>query len=388
MGVFLLKLFVKDYKNTENPAVREHYGILSGFTGICCNLLLFTIKLIAGLMTGAISFIADAFNNLSDAGSSVVTLIGFKLAGKPADTEHPFGHGRFEYLSGLFVAVAIIMVGFELLKSSVSKVLHPQELTVELLPILIMAASICVKLWMCAFNRNLGRRINSTVMEATAQDSLNDCIATSVVIAAMLVYRFFGLNIDGIAGVIVALFILWGGIGTMRDTLQPLLGSQPDPEFVKQIEKTVMSFPDIIGIHDLIVHDYGPGRRIISLHAEVPADIDIIRAHETIDEAENEIEKKFHCDVSIHMDPIVTNDPVMNRIKQEVKAVVKSIDPAMTIHDFRSTQGENHRNLIFDVVEPYTCKLTPDELTDIIRKKVQEIDPKFAVVIKIDRGYV
>lgn len=388
MTELLVKCFVKNREETDNPAVREQYGVLGGAVGIGCNLFLFLIKLLAGILTGAIAVIADAFNNLSDAGSSIVTLIGFKMAGKPADTDHPFGHGRIEYISGLFVAVAIMLVGVELARSSFEKILHPEEVTFSAVSIGILVLAIVVKLWMSAFNKKLGNRINSAAMKATAQDSFNDSIATGAVLLCMGFTYLTHINIDGYAGILVALFILYSGIGVAKDTLQPLLGQAPDPEFVKAIEAEILTHPEIVGVHDVIVHDYGPGRVMVSLHAEIPYDMDILVAHDVIDDTECEIKEKFKCEITIHMDPIVTNDEVTNAKKEEVKAIVKKLDEKMSIHDFRMTKGPLRTNLIFDLVIPYDCAIVPEEAEESIKAEIAKLDGTCYVVISIDRGYV
>lgn len=388
MTEFLVKRFVKNSDDLENPQVRESYGIFGGAFGIGCNLFLFLIKLLAGILTGAISVIADAFNNLSDAGSSIVTLVSFKMAGKPADTDHPFGHGRIEYISGLFVAMAIILVGVELVKTSFDKILHPEAVEIGILPVCILVLSVGVKLWMSMFNRKLGNKINSAAMKATATDSLNDCIATSAVLLCMGITYVTHVNIDGYAGILVALFILYSGAGVAKDTLSPLLGQAPDPDFVKNLEEKILLHPEIVGIHDMIVHDYGPGRVMVSLHAEIPCDMDILVAHDVIDDVECEIKEAFHCDITIHMDPIVTDDEVTNEMKAQVREIVKKLDERMSIHDFRMTQGPLRMNLIFDLVLPFECEMTPEAAEAYVKEEIKKQNPSYYAVISIDRGYV
>ena len=383
----LVRLFIKDCDNVTDPAVRERYGILSGAVGIVLNLLLSAGKLFAGLMTGSISITADAFNNLSDAGSSVVTLVGFRMAGKQADDDHPFGHGRIEYLSGLAVSVVILLVGLELAKSSVEKIIHPEPVEFSWLSAGILIAAICVKLWMSYFNRSLSRRIGSAAMAATATDSLSDAAATSAVLLSSLIGRFTGVNIDAWAGILVAIFILRAGWGAAKDTLNPLLGQSPDPELVRDIERTVLAHPQVVGIHDMIIHDYGPGRSMMSLHAEVPAGADIMAVHDEIDAIERELKAKYRIDASIHMDPIVTGDETISRARQMVAGLVREVDPAMTIHDFRMTSGPRHRNLIFDVVVPYSVRQSDEAVRREIERKIRAADPNSFAVIQVDRAY-
>ena len=383
----LVKTFVKDAGNVQDPQVRQRYGTLSGAVGIFLNLLLSAGKMIAGLITGSIAITADAFNNLTDAGSSVVTLVGFRMAGKQADDDHPFGHGRIEYLSGLAVSVVILLVGLELAKSSVEKIIHPEPVEFSWLSAGILIAAICVKLWMSYFNRSLSRRIGSAAMAATATDSLSDAVATSAVLLSAIIGKFTGVNIDAWAGILVALFILRAGWGAAKDTLNPLLGQSPDPELVRDIERTVLAHPQVVGIHDIIIHDYGPGRSMMSLHAEVPAGSDIMEVHDEIDAIERELKAKYHIDASIHMDPIVTGDETISKARKMVSELVREVDPAMTIHDFRMTSGPRHRNLIFDVVVPYSVKSTDDEVRREIERKIRSADPNSFAVIQIERAY-
>ncbi|WP_294531781.1 cation diffusion facilitator family transporter [uncultured Pseudoflavonifractor sp.] len=383
----LVKTFVKDCGNVQDPQVRQRYGTLSGAVGIFLNLLLSAGKMIAGVLTGSIAITADAFNNLTDAGSSVVTLVGFRMAGKQADNDHPFGHGRIEYLSGLAVSVVILLVGLELAKSSVEKIIHPEPVEFSWLSAGILSAAICVKLWMSYFNRSLSRRIGSAAMAATATDSLSDAAATSAVLLSSLIGRFTGVNIDAWAGILVAIFILRAGWGAAKDTLNPLLGQSPDPELVRDIERTVLAHPQVVGIHDMIIHDYGPGRSMMSLHAEVPAGADIMAVHDEIDAIERELKAKYRIDASIHMDPIVTGDETISRARQMVAGLVREVDPAMTIHDFRMTSGPRHRNLIFDVVVPYSVRQSDEAVRREIERKIRAADPNSFAVIQVDRAY-
>lgn len=384
----LVRRFIPDWENVGDPAVRERYGLLSGAVGIFLNLLLSAGKMLAGVLTGSIAVTADAFNNLSDAGSSVVTLVGFKLAGQKADDGHPFGHGRIEYLAGLVVSLLILMVGVELGKSSIEKILHPEAVDFSVLSVIILAASILVKLWMCLFNRKLGRRIDSAAMEATATDSLSDVVATSAVLAGTLVGGLTGVSIDGWIGAVVAIFILRAGWGAAKDTIDPLLGTAPDPALVKGIQELVMSHKQVVGMHDLVIHDYGPGRRMCSFHAEVPQNADIMEAHDAIDHIEREILEKYGVETTAHMDPIATEDEEVNRLREQVRALVKEVDGEMTIHDFRVTKGPFHTNLIFDVLVPRRCKLTDEEIIRQITERVQALDSAYYAVLQLDRAYV
>ncbi len=383
----LVRLFIKDWDNVGDPVVREKYGILAGAVGILLNLLLSAGKLFAGLATGSISITADAFNNLSDAGSSVVTLVGFKLAGQKADAGHPFGHGRAEYLAGLFVSLMILLVGVELGKSSIEKILRPEAVDFSLVSVAILGAAILVKLWMGRFNRALGRQIGSAAMEATAVDSLTDAAATAAVLAGTLVNRFAHVNIDGWMGLAVAVFILRSGWGAAKDTINPLLGESPDPELVKQLRELVLSHPQVVGMHDLIIHDYGPGRRLCSFHAEVPQDADILDAHDAIDHIEREIQETFGIETTVHMDPIATDDEKVNQLRLQVSALAQAVEPEMTIHDFRVVRGPTHTNVIFDAVVPHRCRLTDEEVRQRLSRAVSALDPAYQTVIQLDRAY-
>lgn len=386
MTNLLVKLFIKNSDEIMNADVRKTYGTMSGIVGIVCNIILFLIKFVAGILTSSISVTADAFNNLSDAGSSIITLIGFRIAGKPADSHHPYGHGRIEYITALIIAFIILMVGFELLKSSVSKIISPEAIDFSYITIGILLASIAVKLWLALFNRKLGKKIDASAMIATAKDSLNDCIATAAVLVSLIISTLTNFNIDGYAGVLVALFVLWSGYSTAKETLQPLLGQAPDPEFVRELEERLLSHEGICGIHDLVVHDYGPGRIIVSLHAETPSDMNVMEAHDIIDNAEFDIKNTMNCEISIHMDPIATNDKRTNELKEITLKAVKEIDNCLGIHDFRITDGPKRTNLIFDVSAPFEFSLTDDEIKDIIYKKMKGINKKFfAVVSEVDR---
>ena len=387
MIVLLSSIFIKNKNNFNDENVRRKYGILTGAVGIILNLFLFAIKFSIGIITSAISVTADAFNNLSDAGSSIITLLGFKLSGQKPDNEHPFGHGRIEYISGLFVSVIILIVAFELVKTSIGKILHPEEVAVSALTFVFLSISIIVKLYMFAYNMIYGKKISSTTMKATAVDSISDTIATSVVLICYILYVVFKIKIDAYAGIAVGLFIAYAGYKTLRETISPLLGQTPDPEFVKEIEEIVRSNESVIGIHDMIVHDYGPTRIFVSLHAEVPCDKDILYLHECIDDIENEIKEKLNCEVSIHMDPVDTNDENLFEAKVMVTEIIKEIDERLTLHDFRMVHGESHSNLIFDVVIPHKFKMSEKELTEEIQKKVHDKHKGYFCVINVDNDY-
>ena len=388
MTDFLVRHFVRDYQQVQDPAVRERYGVLSGGVGIFLNLLLSLGKFFAGVVTGSIAVTADAFNNLSDAGSSVVTLVGFKLAGQKADDGHPFGHGRIEYLAGLLVSLLILMVGVELGKTSIEKIIQPEEVAFSILSVGILVCSILIKLWMSLFNRKLGKRIHSAAMQATATDSLSDVVATSAVLAGTLIGHFAHVSIDGWIGVVVAVFILRAGWGAAKDTLNPLLGTAPDPELVKAIQQLVLSHEQVVGMHDLVIHDYGPGRRMCSFHAEVPEGDDIMEAHDAIDHIEREIQEKFGIETTAHMDPIATGDSEVARLREQVSELVREIDPDMSIHDFRLPRGPRHFNLIFDVVVPHRCRLSDEEIRRRITEAAEQVVPGCYVVLLLDRSYV
>lgn len=388
MVTILAKLFIKQDDSREGAAVRRAYGILCSVVGIGLNILLFAGKYLAGCLSGSIAITADAFNNLSDAGSSLLTLIGFKFAGMKADAEHPFGHGRFEYLSGLMVAGAIILMGFELFKSSLTKILNPSSVDAGLLPMAILVVSICIKFYMSTYNHSVGNKIGSPAMKATAADSMSDVAATSVVLLSMVVERFADINVDGWCGMLVALFILYAGYNAARDTISPLLGQPPDPELIEQIKKITLSYKEIVGIHDLVVHDYGPGRLMISLHGEVLGNGDIFELHDVIDQAEKELKSRLGCDAVIHMDPIAVDNGEINRMKSEVSVLVRSVDEAITLHDFRMVEGPTHTNLIFDIVVPFKAPLTDTEIVERIEKLVTERWKDCLAVVNVDHSYV
>ena len=387
MTNFLIKHFIPNASDVKSPAVRQRYGVVSGVVGILCNALLCTAKIAAGLLTGAVSIVADGINNLSDGGSCVVSLLGFKMAGKPADDKHPFGHGRIEYVAGLIVSFIIVLMGVELAKTSLDKIFHPEEISFSWITPAVLGISILVKLWMCFFNRKMGDKIDSAVLRATAMDSLSDVAATSAVLAGFVIGYWARVNLDGYLGVLVALFILYTGVSTAKGTLDLLLGEAPDPEFVKQIQQEVLSYPEIIGVHDLIVHNYGPGHSVVSLHAEVPCDVDILKIHDTIDNAERDLKKKLDCEVVIHMDPIITDDKETNEIHQKLSSIVRLLDSRVTIHDFRMVKGPTHTNLIFDIVVPHQFRLTDDLVVESLRHAVKALDARYEIVVNVDKAY-
>ena len=384
----LSKIFIKNRDDLENPAVRRAYGVLSGALGIVLNILLFAGKLTAGLISGSVAIVADALNNLSDAGSSVVTLTGFRLAGQKPDKGHPFGHGRIEYVSGLIVSMLIILMGFELGKSSVEKMISPSGTEFSVVAVIILAASVLVKLYMCFYNGRVGKKIGSPAMKATAADSLGDCVATTVVLICTFITKFTSLDLDGICGVAVAMFIFVSGIRAATETIDPLLGVPPTEEFVNKISKTVMAHKGVLGFHDLIVHDYGPGRRMISLHAEVPADEDLLQTHDMIDNIERELAEKLGCDAVIHMDPIETDDKITMEARSKIAELVKIIDERVTIHDFRMVTGPTHTNVIFDIVVPYDVNRTEAEIRRDIERMVKTLDSNYYAIVHVDKSFV
>lgn len=373
----------------DKTRIRQSYGVLCGIVGIALNVLLFAGKLLAGMLSNSIAITADALNNLSDAGSSLVTLIGFRLAGAKPDSEHPFGHGRMEYISGLVVAAAILLMAYELIRDSIGKILHPEETETSLLVFIILAVSIFVKLYMAYYNRSIGRKIGSAAMKATATDSLSDAGATSVVFAASLIGHYTGVQIDGWCGVLVGLFIIYAGIQAAKETLDPLLGQPPEKELVEEIHKIVMAHEPICGIHDLIVHDYGPGRQMISLHAEVPAEGNILETHDAIDNVEKELRDKLGCEATIHMDPIITMDKRIYRLKMTVLEMLNEIDPVITMHDFRVVTGPTHTNLIFDIIVPFKFHIDDETITERMDAMVKErVGDSYYIAMTIDRAYV
>ena len=384
---YLIRKLQKNNSVPYSSELRMKFGVLSGMVGIMFNLLLFAGKLAVALLSGSVAIIADAFNNLSDAASSVVTIVGFKLSGKKPDPQHPFGHGRFEYISGFIVSIVIILVGIELAKSSITGIFNPNPVEFSAIAVIMLVVSMLVKLYMALYNRKLAVVFESATMNAVMQDSRNDVLATGTVLISLLVSHYTALSLDSYAGLLVSLFILYSGIMSAKDTLAPLLGTPPSQELVANIEKIVMSHSVIVGMHDLVVHDYGPGRRIISLHAEVPSSIQVFEAHSVIDDIENDLEDTLGCEAVIHFDPIDTNDEELKRLKAIVTGIVNKIDVTLLIHDFRYIPGPTHTNLIFDIVVSYGCAICDEDLKKKISEEVLKILPNHYCVIKCDKAY-
>ncbi len=387
MSKLLVRLFVKNPEDLQNPAVRAAYGRMCGLVGIFCNLLLVAGKLLAGFFSGSIAIMADAINNLSDAASSVITLAGFKLAAKPADSGHPFGHARFEYISGLAVALLVMVIGIELAKSSVEKILNPTPVTFSFLSFAVLAGAILLKIWMAFFNRRIGRKIGSGTLEATYADSRNDVLTTGAVLVAALVARFTGLNLDGYMGLAVAAFILISGFLLVRDTLNPLLGPAPDADFVRYVKEKIESYPGVLGTHDLLVHDYGPTRRFASAHVEMSAETDVLESHDVIDNMERDFLKEDNLHLIIHYDPIVTDPQHQAPARSRALAAVESLGPGLSLHDFRMVAGQKHDNYIFDVAAPEDYPLPPEELKQKIDEALQNGPRPVHTHITVDRGY-
>ena len=388
MTQFLIRCFIKRPDDVKDAAVRTAYGNLASLVGMACNILLCIGKLLAGTLFGSIAIMADALNNLSDASSNVVSLIGFRLAAKAPDAEHPYGHARYEYLAGLVVSVTILAIGLSLLKESALKVLHPTPVAFSWLSIGVLAASILVKLWLSGFNRAVGKKINSETLMATAADSRNDVLTTGAVLLSTILCSLTGYGIiDGIMGVGVAAFILWSGWGLVMDTLSPLLGESPSPELVEHIERTVMSYPGVLGVHDLMVHDYGPGHQFASLHVEFPAETDPLTAHDVIDNSENDFLKKDRLQVTIHYDPIVTADASVGVLRARLKEHARQLDPRLSIHDLRIVPGDSHTNVLFDLVFPAGYTGNIDQMLAKMCQFVKEQDPKYCCVVKVEQSY-
>ena len=388
MITFMASLFIKDSKNYKEPSVRQAYGVLSGAVGIGLNILLFFGKWLAGTISGSIAITADAFNNLSDAGSSIITLIGFRLSGQEPDPEHPFGHGRMEYISGLLVSVAILVMGFELIGSSIGKLRSPEPIESSALVFGILIASILVKLYMFFYNHSLSKKIESAAMKATSVDSLSDTVATTLVLIATLISKYTGLLLDGWFGILVGLFILYTGGSTLKETIDLLLGQPPKQEFIDEVKEIVLGHSMVHGVHDLIVHDYGPGRVMISLHAEVDVNGDIQDIHEQIDHIEHELQEKLHCSETIHMDPIVTDDKEVLAMKAKVEEMVHFLDESFSMHDFRMVKGSTRTNLIFDVEVPRKTSYTDNEIVNWLKERIHELPgSKYFAVIQIDHEY-
>jgi cation diffusion facilitator family transporter len=387
----LAKLFIKNREKTKDNKVRSAYATLASVTGILCNVLLFIGKLTVGILSASVAIIADAFNNISDAGSSVVTFIGFRLSNKPVDKEHPLGHGRLEYVTGFIVDMLIILVGFELLTSSIDKIVNPAATNVRLITLILLGVAIPVKLWLFFFYRKIGDRISSTALKASAADSISDCVATGLVLISSLLSYFGvlkGVPVDGIVGILVAAFILFTGAKAAKETIDLLLGSPPDPEFIEKIYRFADNYPEIVGLHDVMVHDYGPGRQIVSFHAEVPSDCNINYAHEVVDQMERDMYEAFQCIVTIHLDPIAVDDEEVNKMRSFAATCATAINPDFQIHDFRMTQGETVTNLIFDLVVPTDCKMPVPDAVTAVEEKIKAENPHCFAVIKGEHPFV
>ena len=387
MTNLLIKIFIKD-KNTENPDTRAKYGMLSSTTGIIVNILLSAIKLIIGIFANSISIISDALNNVTDAGSSIVTMIGFKVSQKKIDRDHPWGHGRMEYITAFIVDILIVLVGLELFRNSFDKIINPTVPDISTVTIVILTIAVLTKLWLFVFYNKIAKTIDSPAIKGNAYDSISDSISTFVVLLSAIVARNFGISIDGYASILVAIFILFTGFKALKETIDLLLGMKPDAEFVANLEEFAKKYKMISGIHDIMVHDYGPGRKIVSFHAEVPANCDICKAHDVIDQMEQDIYEEFNCITTIHMDPIVTDDEEINEMRKRTEEIVKEINPEFSIHDFRMTDGGDRMNLIFDLVIPAESKINHEELKNMVQQKIHNVNNKYYAVPKIENSYI
>lgn len=387
MNEFLYRLFIKDYKNTSDINVRENYGKLAGAVGLVSNTVISAAKIIIGIITSSIAVIADGINNLTDAASSLVTLVGFKLSAMPEDKEHPYGHARIEYLAGLIVSIIILFAGFSLGKSSIEKILNPQQTYFSYVTVIILAAAILVKIWQAYFNYSTGKKIDSATIKATAADSRNDVIATSMVLISVIVYRFTGIDLDGILGLAVAVFIIISGISLIKETSSPLLGEAPDKELIDNIARYVLSYDGVLGIHDLVVHNYGPGKIFASIHIEVDADTDIMDSHDLVDTIEKKVGEKTGIHFVAHMDPIKLDDPVIQKVHDPICLCVSKFTGLRHVHDMRCVPGRTHTNIIFDIIVDADCHTSEDEIFDAVDKTVKEIDPTYNVVITFDKAY-
>lgn len=388
MVTLLSRVFIKNAREYDKPEVRRAYGILCSVVGICLNVLLFGGKFLAGLVSGSVAIMADAFNNLSDAGSSLITLVGFQFAGRKPDKEHPFGHGRIEYVAGFLVSMVIILMGVELVRSSLEKILHPGRVDAGSITFVILVFSILVKVYIFCYNYFFGKKLDSGVMRATALDSLGDVLSTSVVLISMGIVRVMGKNVDGYGGLIVAGFILIAGIQAARDTMSPLLGRKPEPKFIQNIHRIVMRHENVVGIHNVVVHDYGPGSVMISLHVEMPGEEDIYRLHDIVEEIESDLDENLHCESVIHMDPVDIHNENVNALRSEVELIVLQIHRELSMHDFRVVWGDFHTNLIFDVVIPHEISESGEDVVQRIQEEVSRVHPGYQCVIKVDRDYV
>lgn len=387
MGVFLAKFFINDHQNTGDKVVREKFGKFAGIVGIISNIILCGMKMVIGLISGSIAIIADSVNNLVDASSSIITLIGFKLAAQPEDEEHPYGHARIEYITGLAISMLIIFVGLQLLKSSFDKVLHPDPLEFDITIVIILVIAIAIKIWQSIFNISIGKHIKSVAILATGTDSRNDVIATSAVLVSILIGKAFNLQLDGYMGCLVALFIIWSGIQLIRETSSPLLGEAPDEDLVSAIAEKVKSFDGVIGIHDLVVHNYGPGRSFASMHIEVDSKSDIMESHDMIDRIEHTIMQELKIEFTAHMDPVEVDNPHISELYQVIKSIITPLEGVKGLHDLRIIPGNTHTNVIFDLVLENKCKLKEDEIRSLIQTRIQDINPSYFVAITFDKGY-
>ncbi len=388
MTNLLIKLFIKDKENVENQEVRGKYAMLSSITGIVVNVLLSAFKLVMGIITGSMSIISDALNNVTDAGSSIVTMVGFKMSQKKIDTDHPWGHGRMEYITAFFVDILILLVGFELLQSSIEKIIHPELPAISNITIILLVVAILAKLWLFVFYKKIAKTINSAAIKGTAYDSISDSISTLAVLISAIVAKFAGISIDGYVSLLVSIFILITGLKAIKEIIDILLGQKPDPEYVKSIEEFASKYDTIQGIHDIMVHDYGPGRKIVSFHAEVPANSDICRAHDIIDQMEQDIYDKFGCITTVHMDPIVVDNEEINTMRKMVEDIVKEKNDKFSIHDFRMTDGGERINLIFDLVIPPEENANLEKIISELQNQIHNKDPKYHAVIKVENSYV
>ncbi len=387
MGNFLFKWFIKNYENTRDPKVRDDYGKLAGIVGIISNTILCTMKILIGLISGSISIVADGINNLADGASSIITLLGFKLASLPEDEEHPYGHARIEYIAGMAVSVMILIVGFELGKSSLEKIITPEPLEFSWTVVIVLLIAIAIKVWQAIFNISTGKKINSLALIATGTDSRNDVISTVVVLLGILIGHFFNVMVDGYFGLAVAVFILWSGVSLIKETISPLLGEAPDEELVSQIEAMAMAYDGAIGIHDLIVHNYGPGKVFASMHIEVDSSVDVMESHDLIDTIEKNLSESLNILLTVHMDPVDINNPYREPLTHILKDVLSGIPGTLGFHDLRIVPGTTHTNVIFDVVLSHECELSQKEISDILKQKVSEFNSSFLCVIEYDMNY-
>ena len=388
MVSLLIRILVNDYNNTGDEKVRRGYGVVCGTVGIILNIMLCCAKVFAGMLSGSIAVITDAINNLTDAGSSVVNVVGFKMAGRKPDTEHPFGHGRIEYVSGLIISIIIIVLGVELGKTSITRIIDPREIITSRAVFTVMEISIGVKIYMYLYNRRFGNRISSVSLKAAALDSFTDAIATTAVLISIVIFEFTGVVVDGWCGLIVSVFIIYSGVSSVKTTVDPLLGLKPDPEYVNIIEKFVLSQNNILGMHDLVIHNYGPGRSMISLHVEVPANGSLVEMHDIVDNIERKLKEALNCECVIHMDPVVIDNMITMRMREFVNVIVSNVDPSLRINDFRMVQGTTHTNLIFDLVIPHGFRYTDDEVVDIIQQRVRQLPGDHYAVINVEKPYV